>query len=168
MIAEETGKTYTFNSSFETGVRSLCLLSVDLSVTLDLQQLSAFDYLVVHTGDFEEAPVSLHPEIPNRSGELVIRRELVERGLALMEYKGLVKKRPEQSGFSYHATERAKVVLDSLETRYMKELRIRAGWVINHYVTSKTDAFSMVFNNAFEQWSAEFQFEQISIAGIQQ
>lgn len=167
-MMEKAGKTYTFNSSFETGVRSLCLLAVDLNLTLDLQQLSAFDYLVVHTGDFKEAPISLHPEIPNRTGELVIRRELVERGLSLMEYKGLVKKLPEQSGFSYHATERAKVVLDSLETRYMTELRIRAGWVIDHYLHSKTDAFFTVFNNAFEQWSAEFQFEKIRIAGVPQ
>ena len=168
MMADVTSQTYTFNSSFETGVRSLCLLAVDLSVVLDLQQLSAFDYLVVHTGDFEEAPVSLHPEVPNRSGELIIRRELVERGLALMEYKGLVKKVPKQSGFSYHATERAKVVLDSLETRYMQELRFRAGWVIGRFLNSKTDAFSSVFNGAFEQWSTEFQFEQIRIAGTEE
>ncbi|KZK80050.1 hypothetical protein PsAD46_04039 [Pseudovibrio sp. Ad46] len=165
MIKKATNRIYTFNSSFETGVRSLCLLVVDLSISLDLQQLSAFDYLVVHTGDFEAAPPSLHPEMPNRSGELVIRRELVERGLVLMESKGLVKMHLTQSGFCYSATELAKVILDSLQAPYMEDLKKRASWVIAHHVTVDQDAFSTVFNKAFDQWSTEFQFEQIKIAG---
>ncbi|WP_310618642.1 ABC-three component system middle component 2 [Flexibacterium corallicola] len=165
MSQQPTNQVYTFNGPFETGMRSLCLLAVDLSLSFDLQQLSAFDYLVVHTGDFDAAPPSLHPDLPSRSGELVIRRELVERGLNLMESKGLVKKQPTQSGFWYLATELAKVVLDSLQSPYVNDLRERANWVIGKYLTHDQDAFSLVFNRAFDQWSTEFQFEQIKIAG---
>lgn len=159
-----SNRIYTFNSSFETGVRSLCLLVVDLSISLDLQQLSAFDYLVVHTGDIDEAPSSLHPEIPNRSGELVIRRELVERGLNVMECKGLVKKFPTPSGFCYSATELAEVILNSLQSPYMTKLKERANWVVRNHLLAENDAFSSVFNLAFNQWSTEFHFEQIKIA----
>lgn len=152
-----------FNSPFETGFRSTCLLTVDLGVSLDLQQLSAFDYLVVHTGDFESAPPSLHPKNPNRNGELVIRRQLVARGLQLMESKNLVQKTPTPDGFSFSATELADVVVSSMQAPYIVSLRERADWIIKNYLQYGANAFPIVFNRAFGQWTSEFQFEEISL-----
>jgi len=153
-----------FNSPFETGLRSACLLSVDLSISLDLQQLSAFDHLVVHTGDFEDAPESLHPDTPHRNGELIVRRELVERGLRLMESRRMISKAPTSAGFVYSVTELASVVLDTLTAHYLLELRQRAKWVIEHYRTFGDRAFPVVFNKAFDRWASEFQFQNISIS----
>lgn len=152
-----------FNSPFETGFRSTCLLAVDLGVSLDLQQLSAFDYLVVHTGDFESAPPSLHPQNPTRNGELVIRRQLVERGLQLMESKNLIQKKPTSDGFTYSATELAEVVVSSMQAPYIVLLRERANWIVKNYLQYEANAFPIVFNRAFGQWTTEFQFEEISL-----
>lgn len=90
---------FIFNSPLETGVRALCILSVDHSLIFDLQQLVALDHLVVHTGDFNNGPESLHPKTQSRAGELIIRRNLIEQGLMLMEYKGLVSKLSLPNGF---------------------------------------------------------------------
>ncbi|WP_413524975.1 ABC-three component system middle component 2, partial [Photobacterium phosphoreum] len=65
-----------FNSPLETGIRAICILTVNPSLNFDLQQLVALDYLVVHTGDFENGPKSLHPNVNARAGELIIRRQL--------------------------------------------------------------------------------------------
>ena len=83
---------YIFNSALETGIRSVCVLAADGTMKYDLQQLLAFDHLVVHTGDINNAPSSLHPNVLQRNGELLVRRSLVERGLLLMESKKLVEK----------------------------------------------------------------------------
>ena len=73
----------TFNSPIETGVRALILLAESYPDQLDLQRLLEFDYILVHTTDVD-GPPSIHPALPLRSGELLVRRHLIERGLMLM------------------------------------------------------------------------------------
>lgn len=72
-----------FNSPLETGIRSLAILAAGHPVTFDLQRLVEMDYLVVHSGD-ANGPESLHAALPLRAGELLVRRELIEKGLLLM------------------------------------------------------------------------------------
>ncbi|MBV1929146.1 MAG: threonine transporter [Gammaproteobacteria bacterium] len=154
---------YIFNSALETGIRSVCILAVDHSARYDLQQLLAFDHLVVHTGDIENAPVSLHPNVTQRNGELLVRRPLVERGLNLMESKGLVNKSVAKNGFFYNATELAVVFIESLTNSYTLELNNRAQWAVEKYKNSGNKFFIEIFNTAFDRWSNEFQVAEISI-----
>ena len=79
----------TFNSPIETGVRALILLAESYPDQLDLQRILEFDYIMVHTGDVD-GPPSIHPALPLRSGELMVRRQFIERGLMLMISRGLV------------------------------------------------------------------------------
>ena len=79
----------TFNSPLETGVRALVLLAESYPAQMDLQRILEFDYILVHTGDVD-GPPSVHPALPLRSGELLARRQLIERGLVLMMSRGLV------------------------------------------------------------------------------
>jgi len=73
-----------FNGALETGVRSVVILETAYPRTFDLTQLTWLDHLVVHTEDLD-GPRSLHPNIPQRNGELLVRRSLVEQGLMLMQ-----------------------------------------------------------------------------------
>ena len=66
----------TFNSPIETGVRALILLSEAYPQGFDLQRILEYDYMMVHTGDFENGPPSIHPALPLRSGELLVRRSV--------------------------------------------------------------------------------------------
>jgi hypothetical protein len=88
-MAETTESVRTFNSPIETGMRALILLAESYPTHLDLQRLLEYDYIMVHTGDVD-GPPSIHPALPLRSGELLVRRELIERGLMLMISRGLV------------------------------------------------------------------------------
>lgn len=156
-----------FNSALETGLRSLCVLVSGNSNSFDLQQLIAFDYLVVHTGDIKGAPSSLHPKNPNRNGELLVRRTIVERGLLLMESRGLVQKLITSAGFKYKSSEFAPIFLDSLTSPYIKKLLERAKWVTLEYQSNDNQVLPKVFKNAFDRWATEFQFTKLRLSSNQ-
>lgn len=76
-------KPRIFNTAFESGVRSLILLTACFPLSVGLRRLVVLDHLVVHTGDID-GPESLHPSESSRGAELLVRRGLVSSGLALM------------------------------------------------------------------------------------
>lgn len=154
---------HIFNSALETGLRSVCVLAADPLIKYDLQQLLAFDHLVVHTGDVANAPASLHPNVLQRNGELLVRRQLVERGLLLMESKKLVERLISKNGFYYKATELAVVFVDSLTNDYVTELFKRSQWAVEKYKNFGDRFFAEIFNTAFDRWTNEFQIAEISM-----
>lgn len=77
-----------FNSALEAGVRTLSVLVASHPKAHDLGRLVQYDYLTVHSAD-ADGPPSLHPALPLRSGELLVRRGLIESGLRLMVSRAL-------------------------------------------------------------------------------
>ena len=73
-----------FNSALEAGIRAVIVLEHMRPEALDLAEMVLFDHVVVHTADLG-GPPSLHPEVPGRKGELLVRRRLVEASLELMQ-----------------------------------------------------------------------------------
>lgn len=164
MSTKSTENVIPFNSPLETGLRSLCILVAATPDAFDLQQLIALDYLVVHTGDIEEAPPSLHPTDSKRNGELLVRRKIVERGLLLMESKGLIQKLVTANGFQYQADEFATIFLESLTKIYMVQLLERSRWVVQNYKSDGDEIFPDIFQHAFDRWTTEFDFKQLTFS----
>ena len=156
-----------FNSSFETGIRSLCALSIGHPHEYDIDRLLAFDHIIVHSGDIPGGPPSLHPKVQQRNGELLVRRPLIQNGLALMATKGLVSTRISNNRIVYAATEFAPVFLDSLENKYVRDLLERAQWAVTALEEWGQESFFRVFNAAFGRWSSEFQIADVSLGGVQ-
>ena len=90
-----------FNSALETGVRSVVLLDTAYPRAFDLKELTWLDHLVVHTADVS-GPESLHPNVPHRDGELLVRRSLVEEGVALMRGLHMIEARYGEIGLDDH------------------------------------------------------------------
>jgi hypothetical protein len=67
-----------FNTPLECGFRLAIILDA-VSGEPDLQRLVSYDYLLVHSGDVEGGPASLHPAVPFRGTELLVKRELVRQ-----------------------------------------------------------------------------------------
>lgn len=44
----------------------------------------AYDYLLVHSADVPDGPPSIHPAVPYRGGELLVKRDAIRSGLDLM------------------------------------------------------------------------------------
>jgi hypothetical protein len=146
----------TFNSPIETGMRALILLAASYPVQLDLQRLLEYDYMMVHTGDVD-GPASVHPALPLRSGELLVRRQLIERGLMLMISRGLVSRHATSNGFMYQAEDDAGPFLDALDAEYLNDLKDRAEWVIDRFRDMTDQEIRFMLTRIYDQWSREFQ-----------
>jgi hypothetical protein len=148
--------TSPFNSPLEIGVRSLTILTAVYPRALDLQFLVFFDYLAVHSGDVQ-GPASLHAPLPLRSGELTIKRGLIERGLLLMISRGLVEHLISSNGFEYRASDNASAFLSMLSSRYILKLKERAEWVVETFGNSSLQDLKEIEQNFFRNWSTQFQ-----------
>lgn len=149
-----------FNSPLETGVRALSILEAAHPRSCDLQRLVELDYLVVHSGD-AGGPSSLHAPLPMRAGELLVRRQIIEKGLLLMISRGLVERIANPDGFHYRASEAAAPFMSALTASYSLELRDRARWAIDTFGDMATDAVRSITQQFFERWTSEFQPSQM-------
>jgi hypothetical protein len=158
-MAETIEAVRTFNSPIETGIRALILLAESYPAQIDLQRLLEYDYIMVHTGDVD-GPPSVHPALPLRSGELLVRRELIERGLMLMISRGLVTRHATQDGFFYQAEDDAGPFLDALDADYLTELKDRATWVVDRFHEMTDQDIRLLLTRVYDQWSREFQISE--------
>jgi len=145
-----------FNSPLETGIRSLAILTSLFPKSADLQRLVYMDYLAIHSGDVN-GPSSLHATLPLRSGELTVRRQLIEQGLLLVMTRGLVDMNASKEGFLYKASESAAPFLGLLSTPYIKHLRVRTEWVADTYGDSTLEELQALEKTFFSEWTSSFQ-----------
>ncbi len=140
-------------------MRALILLAESYPTQLDLQRLLEYDYIMVHTGDVD-GPPSIHPALPLRSGELLVRRQLIERGLMLMISRGLVSRHATPNGFMYQAEDDAGPFLDALTTEYLDDLKDRAKWVVDRFHEMRDQEIRFMLTRVYDQWSREFQIPE--------
>jgi hypothetical protein len=153
-----------FNSPVETGLRSVSILAPLYPAMFDLQRMVAFDYLVVHSGDVG-GPPSLHPDLPMRNAELLVRRDLVERGLLVMMTRQLVERTADGRGILYRAGEMAGVFLSSLTSDYMALLQQRARWVAERFGGMPDDEFNAIMRANFDKWVDQFHVLDTGLSG---
>ena len=144
-----------FNSALEAGVRSLVILTANFPATLDLQRLVDSDYLVVHSGDVN-GPESIHPPVPLRQGELLIRRKIIESGLTLMLSRGLINRIVSSKGITYQASDYAKPFVDLLTTPYIRLLVERAHWAVETFGNMDSKEFQNLISSFFDKWTTQF------------
>ena len=153
------GAPSPFNSALETGVRTLAILIACHPKSHDLGRLVQYDYLAVHSAD-ANGPPSLHPPLPLRSGELLVRRGLIESGLRLMMSRSLAHREVHAQGFLYNADDSAASFLDNMKSSYIFDLRDRAEWVADTFDALSTDDLDFIVRRLFESWTIEFQSAQ--------
>ena len=147
--------TAPFNSALETGVRALAILAAAYPNGHDLHRLVQYDYLTVHSAD-ADGPPSLHPALPMRSNELLVRRHLVERGLLLMMSAGLVARQIGTDGIQYIAEDAAGAFLANLNSEYLGGVKERADWVVDTFDDITNEELVGVTKKLFEAWTVEF------------
>ena len=148
-------KISPFNSALETGVRTLAILVASYPRTHDLARLVQYDYLTVHSADVG-GPPSLHPPLPMRSGELLVRRGLIEAGLNLMISRSLINREAHDQGFVYAAEEAAGSFFDNMQSPYIMQLRERAAWVVSSFDQLRNNDLENVITDLFDSWMTEF------------
>lgn len=146
-----------FNSPLECGLRTLFILSALRRHPVDLQRIVSYDYLLVHSGDIENGPTSLHPAVPYRGAELLVKRKLIQAGLNQMIAKELVRIDFHSQGFLYSATDLTYAFISLLKSPYASELKARAAWICEHFHTYSDSEVDAYINNNIGRWGAEFE-----------
>ena len=150
-----------FNGPLEIGLRTISILNEAYPESYSLQRLVIFDYLVVHSDDIDGGPKGLHPQTPHRSGELLVRREAIQKGLYLYMSRNLVQRRFEGTGIHYAATEQTSAFLDVLSAKYTIALRERAEWLVSHLGTMADNQLEEFVRLHIDKWGAEFEMESV-------
>lgn len=158
---------YIFNTPLECGLRCAALLLASYPSACDLQRLVQYEYLLVHSGDVPEGPPSLHPAAPHRSGELLVRRALIERGILFMMSRHVVCRDLSPQGIGYLAGDMALPLFDSLDSSYTRKLRERSGWVVETFGAMSGDSLSRFMQGNWSTWGAEFTREAFVRGGGQ-
>jgi hypothetical protein len=135
------------------------LLAESFPTPLDLQRLVILDYLLVHSGDIDGGPPSIHPPSPLRAGEVSIRRGLLENGLHLFAMKGLIRQTIDKSGIHYVAEDLAVTFLDALRSDQVQRLRSRANWAIELTGGLSDKDATRLLEKSIDRWKTEFILE---------
>lgn len=150
-----------FNSPVESGLRALVLLYSLFPAASSLQRLVVFDYLLIHSDDVPDGPAGLHPKTPYRSGELLVRRDTLQRGIHLYMSRGLINDLYLASGLAYAATERTASFLEVLTSEYVTALRDRAEWVTTRFSALTDSDLDAYVKEHLGQWGAEFEMDSV-------
>lgn len=145
-----------FNSSLEYGLRTLFILNASKEVPIDLQRMVSYDYLLVHSGDVDGGPASLHPAVPHRGTELLVKRSLIQAGLNQMLSRELIQVIFAPRGFLYQATELTEPFIKLLKSTYAHELYSRAQWIARYFGRHTDDELASFMATNVGRWGAEF------------
>jgi hypothetical protein len=145
-----------FNSIFETGVRAIFLLVTMYPDILDLEDLVALDHLVVHSEDVG-GPNSLHPATATRATEMLVRRELIQNGLLLMQTRSLVERIVDVDGISYRAGDEAHNFVGYLTSSYFRKLKEAAAYLTGLRKRLGRSDFEQLVEQQLERWAIQFQ-----------
>ena len=150
-----------FNGPVEIGLRTLVSLCEAYPEPMSLQRLILFDYLIVHSDDLPDGPAGLHPKTPHRSGELLIRRNLLQDGIALYQSRGLITQEYSPDGVKFVATDSSAAFLDVLSSWYAGELRKRAVWLQASLGNTSDVDLDKIAHKHISDWGSEFEMESI-------
>jgi len=152
----EIRNSKSFNTPLEYALRSLFLIKYAGNIGIDLDRLIAYDYLLLNTGDIDNAPESIHPAIPFRSAQLLIKREIIQKGLSILLSKGLINIQFTKKGFLYYPNQLTEVFLGYFETEYAELLENRANWVINSFNNYNSKQLERFISKNLDKWGGEF------------
>ena len=159
---DRTSNGHPFNSTLETGIRALVVLEAFYPRRCDLMEMTWLDHLVVHTADLdgEDVPESLHPDLPDRAGELLVRRQLVERSLRVMQQIHMVDVFETEAGIEFCASQEAPSYVDLLQAPYSRALKARARWMAERFAGMTTPQIRSLVESRIGKWTAEFRVDE--------
>ena len=152
-VRDDFGKL--FNSPLEAGIRAVVVLEKLRPKAADLAEMALLDHVVVHTADLG-GPPSLHPDLSDRKGELLVRRRLVERSLDLMRRCHLVDQEITDDGVLYRASDEAAGYIELFETSHSERLKGCADWIALQVKSTGKVQFKSFVRAQIGEWTGAF------------
>ena len=146
-----------FNNEVEIGLRILIILQSIYPKSFDVEMINYYDYFILHTKDIG-GDESLHADVPNRFGELVVKRDLIRSSLTLLITKELVAIKYTDNGIEYIATENTVPFLDTLSEEYTMHLHDNIKWVRNRFKDYTYEEIKIYVDKNKEKWGSELSY----------
>ena len=102
-----------FNSSFETGLRVLLLLSSIRPQAATIDRITAYDFTTIYGRDFGVSKNNLHGD-----SELASKRTNCNEGIKEFVLDGLISIKRTEEGFTYYLNQSGKKYVESLSSDY--------------------------------------------------
>lgn len=147
--------TQLLNSPIEVGVRVVAVLEALYPRDSDLDRIVLLDHIVLHGADLNGEP-RVHPDIPGRTAEMGIKRDLMRKAIQLMGARGLVARQFTTAGVRYTASEDARPFLDSIDAEYLARVRRRSALVAKVFGDLPDAAIWDHIALTLGEWSQEF------------
>lgn len=150
-----------FNSPLEIGFRTLFILNAISPTEIDFNRLVIYDYFLLNSNDFPNGPKSLHPPIPHRSAQIIIKPLILKEAIILMKSKELIDIIFSNSGIKYRANELTKRFIELQENDYSKELINSSKWISDQFGNYTDEKLNTLVENNIPKWGGEFIYESL-------
>ncbi|MGG3662494.1 ABC-three component system middle component 2 [Bacillus gobiensis] len=154
-----------FNTPLELGLRALIILKEAAPNSLDLNRIIIYDYILTHSEDVDEFMQSLHPAIPNRFGELALKRKIMQEGLNLMCSRELIDIEYTENGINYKANKLSEYFVRYFDSSYANSLVEYSQWLNNRFSNFTDSELNSYINKNISKWGSEFTKESL-IRGV--
>lgn len=157
----ETRNANVFNSPLEIGFRTLYILNGINPVEVDLNRLVIYDYFLLNSSDFPNGPKSLHPPIPHRSAQIIIKPLILKDALVLMRSKELIDIVFSSEGIKYKSNELTQKFIELQENEYSKKLIEISKWINTQFGKYSDEKLNTMVENNIPNWGGEFIYESL-------
>lgn len=157
----ETRNTNVFNSPLEIGFRILFILQGIFPREIDLNRLVIYDYFLLNSADFPNGPKSLHPPIPHRSSQIIIKPLIIKEAIALMRSKELIEIIFSVEGIKYKANDLTSKFIELQESEYSQKLIELSNWISSQFGEYDDEKLKILVENNIPNWGNEFVYESL-------
>lgn len=157
----ESRNVNVFNSPLEIGFRALFILQGIFPVEVDLSRLVIYDYFLLNSNDFPNGPRSLHPPIPHRSAQIIVKPLIMKDALTLMRSKELIDVIFSVEGIKYKANNYTKTFIELQENDYSKQLTVLCQWIKSQFTDYSNERLNTLVRNNIPNWGGEFIYESL-------
>jgi len=148
------------NSPVEFGLRVVVLLDEFEFISLSIDEIITYDYLMTNSGEFDERYPSLHPQTPYRYSKLFVKRDFLMEGVNQMCNCGLLDIAYNKNGICYTKNQFTKYFLSNLTSNYKKKLVERAKWIANEVYLDKENNIINELYKRISTYGIEFYRER--------
>jgi len=145
-----------FNNDIEIGLRLLILLNYERDLSFNIERLTYYDHLLLHSGDIENGPKSLFPDSPFRFFEYHVNKEKITSAIDFLWRRDLIDVEYKETGIYYKANRLTKMFLDSFNSKLYYEIKDISKWIIERFKTYSIENLKILFNDKVKSKSGNF------------
>ena len=161
MTNKRNNQGIIFNSPQELSARIIFILSKFEDKCIGIQELISLDYLLLHIKDLNPKLTSFHPDIPLRSGEIIIKRQIITQAIDLLLGRELIRRNYQNEGVSYKITPLGLKFKNILTSSYARKLESYSDILYDEVSKIGLGNTLKYVNENYTQWGSEFVSDSV-------